>query len=70
VYVASLSQITDDLGTLQREAGLLDESRETLENGILHVVATYDPQGDMRAARRWVATLYSNLHRTLAAARP
>ncbi len=70
VYVASLSQITDDLGTLQREAGLLDESRETLENGILHLVATYDPQGDMRTARRWVATLYSNLHRTLAAARP
>ncbi len=70
VYVASLCQVTDDLGTLQREAGSLEDSRETLESGILRLLATYDPAGDLRASRRWMATLHSNLNRTLAAANP
>lgn len=63
LYVFSLSRAANDLAGLQRATGQQAASRQTLENTILRLIATYDPQTDMRAASRAAAVLDSNLHR-------
>ena len=67
IYVASYCRVADDLGTLQRDAGQLLASRETLENAILRMLACSYSDIDLRIVRRSCATFYGNLNRTLSA---
>jgi tetratricopeptide (TPR) repeat protein len=60
-YVISLGRVAIDLGALQREAGLFEQSYETLDNAFLRVMATYQPDADLRTARRTLAMLQLSL---------
>ncbi len=60
-YVASLGRVSVDLSQLQCSADRWDNAQATLEDAILRLIATYDPDADLRPARRALAMLQLNL---------
>ena len=63
-YVVSLGRVSVDLSILQRQARRWDDAHTTLDNAILRLIATYDPNSDTRAARRLLAVLQMHLKAT------